>query len=55
MFQQVPSQQQLQQQQNLHQSGDDGDNSDNGGSGSEMCIKTEDLIIGKKDLCLESR
>lgn len=42
---QVPSQQQLQQQQNLHQSGDDGDNSDNGGSGSEMCIKTEDLII----------
>ncbi|KAL1390235.1 hypothetical protein pipiens_012489 [Culex pipiens pipiens] len=41
----VPSQQQLQQQQNLHQSGDDGDNSDNGGSGSEMCIKTEDLII----------
>lgn len=41
----VPSQQQLQQQQNIHQSGDDGDNSDNGGSGSEMCIKTEDLII----------
>lgn len=40
----VPSQQQMQQQ-NLHQSGDDGENSDNGGSGSEMCIKTEDLII----------
>ncbi|XP_053688741.1 protein bric-a-brac 2-like [Sabethes cyaneus] len=39
------SQQQLQErepQSNLQQSGDD---SDNGGSGNEMCIKTEDLII----------
>lgn len=49
----VSSQQKLHQQQlNLQQSGDDGD-SDNGGSGNEMCIKTEDLIIdedaGKPD------
>ncbi|XP_055625272.1 broad-complex core protein isoforms 1/2/3/4/5-like [Toxorhynchites rutilus septentrionalis] len=35
---------QQQQQQPLPQSGDDGENSD-GGSGNEMCIKTEDLII----------
>lgn len=39
------SQQKLHQQRhNLQQSGDDGD-SDNGGSGNELCIKTEDLII----------
>lgn len=42
------SQQKLHQQQhNLQHSGDDGD-SDNGGSGNELCIKSEDLIIGKK-------
>lgn len=39
------SQQKLHQQQhNLQHSGDDGD-SDNGGSGNELCIKSEDLII----------
>ncbi|XP_058467396.1 protein tramtrack, alpha isoform-like isoform X2 [Malaya genurostris] len=41
------SQQRLQERKShsFQHSGDDGENSDNGGSGNEMCIKTEDLII----------